>query len=148
MAGTATSKRRRRRTDRWVPITVAITLAVAVAVAAKTPPVALYNPDDLVIRQPSPSLTLARPRIAYEVGGHGDARVSYITGSGELAVATVRLPWSLDLEMSSPMRPASVTATALAGGALTCRLDVDGVEQDAREAEPDAGVVLCSVVSA
>ncbi|OBY28972.1 MmpS family transport accessory protein, partial [Mycolicibacter kumamotonensis] len=75
-------------------------------------------------------------------------RQSYITGSGELAVATVTLPWSLDIEMSSPMRPASVTATTLGGGALTCRLEVDGAEQDARESEPGAGVVLCSVVSA
>ena len=79
---------------------------------------------------------------------HGQARVSYITGSGELAVDTVALPWSLDVEMSSPIRPASVTATTLAGGALNCRLEVDGAVQDARESEPGAGVVLCSVVSA
>ncbi|WP_131813960.1 hypothetical protein, partial [Mycolicibacter kumamotonensis] len=61
MTGVTTSKRRRQRSDRWVPITVAITLAAAAAIATKTPSVALSNPDDLVVRQPSPPLALARP---------------------------------------------------------------------------------------
>lgn len=148
MARTATSDNRHRRTERWVPITVATTLAVAATVATRTPPVALSHPDELAIRPSSPPLALARPRVTYRVGGQGAAQVSYITGSGELAAETVTLPWSLGIEMSSPMRPASVTATALGGGALSCRLEVDGAPQDARDSEPGAGVVLCSVVAA
>lgn len=148
MARTATSDRQCRRTDRWIPITVAIILAIAGTTATRTPPVALNNPDALVIRQSSPPLTLARPRVTYEVGGQGRAQLSYIGGSGELATEAATLPWSLAIEMSSPMRPASVTATTLDGGALSCRLEVDGAQQDARDSEPGAGVVLCSVVAA
>lgn len=148
MAHTGTSEHRRNRTDSWVPITVAITLIVAAAIATKTPQVALSNPDELVVHSPSPALTLARPRVTYEVGGHGNAQISYIADSGELAATTAALPWSLDVEMSRPMRPASVIATTLDGAALTCRLAVDGAQQDARDSEPGAGVVLCSVVAA
>jgi hypothetical protein len=131
-----------------MPVTVAAALVIAAAVVVKTEPESVVNPADLVVLPGSRPLSLGGARVMYEVDGQGRAQVSYIAGSGELATETVVLPWSHEVALPGPMRPASVTATVLAGQEVSCLLQVDGRLRDSRASDPGAGVVLCSVVAA
>lgn len=129
----------------WIPATIGILLTMALLVAVRTPPVAVIDPSALTVTPQRSPIPLGTPTVRYAVAGSGAARVSYITDRGDLTTEQIHLPWSRDLRFPSPMRPASITATAAGGPGLSCQVLVDGA---ARASQSTAdGTVSCTVVA-